>query len=427
MNLPFFLYILFLIATLFVLYKKQRKTPYLKIGWFFNLLTFAYYGLPILVIIFYADFQHELIENRNFSNNFLIKMSTILAVCQVGFLIAELFIKEKSFAKFSKNNYSPIKSRFIYILLLLTYISFFIRWSDVGGFFTIISQARYTYMNEVSSSVGLKGRYDILFYIVTSIVVYNIIIDRKYIVENKILLLSYGFFIILTILMGTRLLFLCFLIALFSGIFLFNIEFIKRHKKSIFLLTFILILSFSAFKSIYPYIGAYVTNKNINIDEIEISFIPTELLTGLLSHHSIEHGLTINEVSFFERIIPNKLLSMFGFDVATPFTQRIALESFYTSGRAVYTVPYLSAVYFSANKNLFIFSIFNIILYLLFNLIQKKLASKNLLYLILLYVLVYYVMRAEISVWFGRFYLSFFLLFLTIKLGGKRLFVESYH
>lgn len=423
MNIFLFSYIILFAITLIVLYRRQKKASYLKVGWFFNLLTFSYYGFPILFIVFFPELAQKAIS-RNFSTAFINKISIILLICQAGFLISELFVKLQTTLISSSKEYKLLNSYFILVLLIITYISFFYKWSSVGGFSNIIGLYRFEYMNEAAEASNLWARYDLFFYIVTSILIYNIVVSKEFIKKNKLLIVLYGIFVLLTLLMGNRLLLLTFFIGLFSGLFLFHKGYLQKNKKKIVLLSLFFILAFSAFKSIYTQIPAFLlTGNHIDIDKNDISYIPSELFTGLLSHHSIENGVLVDEFSYFKRLVPNRVLRFFDYDGATPFTQLIASESHYTSGRAVYTVPYLTDLYFSTNKSLFVFFIMNILIYSFFSFMQFKIANRNIIFLILFYVLMYYVFRAETSVWFGRFYLSFFLMYLVLKLGGKRLYI----
>lgn len=423
MNLYLFIYLVLLVITLSILYRKQKATPYLKVGWFFNLLTFAYYGFPIIYIIYWPQFSYSL-SNRNFSDSFVISISSILLVCQLGFLLAELFVKNGTTNIFFSKKLYPIKSSYIFVLLLLTYIMFFYRWSSVGGFLTVISQSRVEYMNDASEASGIFSRYDILFYVVTAFIVNNISTSSGYIKKNKLIMSFYALFVILSILMGTRLLLLTTVLGFFAGFFFSHKEYLKKHRKKIILGSLLLMFGFSAFTTVRTYLTEYFSSGNFTMNNEDISLVPAELFTGVLSHHSIENGVKVEGFTFLQRLIPDQINSSLGLESITPYTQQIAMQSMYSSGRAVFTVPYLTDLYFSVNQNLMYFLLLNIFIYLTFNFIQVKLVNKNIIYLFLFYILMYYVLRVESPVWFGRFYLSFILLFIVLLLGGRNIYLK---
>src|SRR5690606_20066700 len=141
--------------------------------------------------------------------------------------------------------------------------------------------------------------------------------------------------------------------------FLFHRSYLNRNSKKILMVCCIFVLLFSSFGAMRFKLTEYFSYVRVAVSAEEISLVPTELFTGLLSHHSIEHGVHVEGISFLQRIIPNTISTKLGLGKTIPYTQQIALESFYTSGRSVYTVPYLSDLYFSVGQNFFYFFIFN--------------------------------------------------------------------
>lgn len=420
MSFYLIIYFLLLGITLVILFKKQKITPYLRIGWFFNLLTFAYYGFPLFYVIFWANKSVELL-NRRYSVDFLEDLSLILLVCQVSFFLGEIFGFKRVYPSIESKEQYLIKAKYIYILLGLTYVMFFYRWMSVGGFLNIITQTRVEYMNDVGESSNLLSRYDIVFYIVTALIINNICIGRDYLKKNKVLTLLYLLFLILTVFMGTRLILFTVIICLFSGMFLFKRAVLYRNRTRILVGCVLLLFAFSAFATVRTELTSYFSGGKVRFEK-SVSLVPTELFTGLLSHHSIENGVAVDKITFLQRMLPNTISSMMGTSKTIPFTQEIADQSLFTSGRAVYTVPYLTDIYFSVNKSLFVLWLTSLIIYLSFSYLQFKLYKYNILYLLLLYVLVYYILRVESPVWFGRFYTSYILLYVILLIVGKKIY-----
>lgn len=416
MNIYLFIYLILFAITIYVLNVKQKKVVYLKIGWFFSLLTFAYYGFPILYIELFPKLAVSTL-NRTFSSDFTKDLSAVMLIGQLGFLLSELFIKDlKIKTDFLKRTH-PLNQTFLLILVALLFLSFFYKWSSVGGFMSIIQMKRFEYMNEAADSSNVLGRFDILFYIITSCILYGYFKIPNYFRKNKLVVSLYGLFLVMTLMMATRLLLLTAIVGIFSLLYIHKKSFILKNRFKISAISLVLILFFAAFKTIYPQLLSFYSGGNFSINFDEVSFLPGELFTSVLSHHSIENGVAINDINYLKKITPNRILTLFGYEPVQSFTQMIAEYSFYSSGRSVFTVPYLTDLYFSSNQFLLLFLITNIIVYVSFVRFQKILVRKNSLYLILLYVLIYYTFRAEASVWFGRLYLSFILMFLVIKVN----------
>jgi hypothetical protein len=424
MNIYFSLYLLVLILTLTLLQSRQKNISHLKSGWFFSTLTFAYYGFPIICMT-YWPLQSHLELKRHIPNSFIIDISTILLICQIGFLIGELLSPSDRIFKKNRRPTYIVKSKYIFGLLILTYTSFFLKWIDVGGFSTIVTQSRFEYMNDVSENTGILNRYDILFYVVTAILTYNVTHSVRYIHLNRALIGFYSLFLLLSIMMGTRLILLAAIIGFFSMLFLKNKKLISNHKAKVIVCIFTLVIAFSAFKSLREDLGAYFRTGSISENRADISLIPSELFTGILSHHSIEYGVKVNEYTFTQRLIPQKLKQWIGLDKTTPYSQQIALYSHYSSGRAVYTIPYVTDLYFSLNRDLIVLFFTNIIIYIFFSTIPIILKQRNPIYLALFYILIYYVLRAETPVWLGRYYLSFGAAFIIINVFKDELYYKK--
>lgn len=420
MNLYLFIYLVLLFLSLILLINKQKSIPFLKVGWFFHLLIFAYYGFPLLYVIYFPNYSNVI--NRDFSDFFIIEISSQLMVLQISFLAGEFFIRDKYFSYFKKNKNKLIRTPVIVFLIVFIYILFFYRWSSMGGFLSVIGQSRIDYMTETASQSGLLARYDILFYIITALLINNILIKSSYIKENKILFTFYICFIFFNILMGMRLLLLVALISTFAVYFMFYRRFLIKNKIKILITSIVFILALSSFATIRQNLKEYFAGENFRLDQDQISLVPSELFTGLLSHHSIENGVKVNEFTYFRRLLPNSLNKMLGNEGYQTYTQDIAKYSRYSSGRAVYTVPLLTDLYFSVNRIGIAFFLIGFILYYCFNKFQYLLLKRDLVYLILFYILIYYVFRAETPVWFGRLYLSFFLLYLVMRIPKRYLF-----
>jgi len=395
--------------------------PYIHVGWFFNILTFTYYAFPLIYIIYWPENSFKLL-GRRFNDDFIKDVSLLLLVCQLSFIVAEAFVKREGQIKIYARKYYQIKPIYIYILLFCTYLMFFNRWSSVGGFLKVIAQNRGEYMNDAAESSGLFSRYDILFYVVTTLLIYNVCIAKDFVKKNIFLIILYILFLVLPIIMGTRLILLTTVISLFAGLFFTKRDYLERNKLRILITGILLLFGFSIFSTVRNQLTEYFAYGKFDLKTEDIVLMPSELFTGVLSHHSIESGVNNNGFTYFKRLTPNSIVTNLGLEPTIPYSQQIANESIYSSGVAVYTIPFLTDLYFGADKNLVYFLLLSIFLYLVFTKVQKRIYKKNVIYLFLFYTLIYYVLRVESSVWFGRFYLSYGVLVMLFIILGKKIY-----
>ncbi len=414
------LYILFLVITLLLLWKNQRHTDYIRLGWFFTILTFFYYGFPIIYLNINPDYSIKVL-NRFFDDEFLEYCTIVLLVCQCSFFFGELLTSNIHRQK-TCSIIKPISNKLITVLLILVYVLFFMRWNAVGGFSTIIELNRNEYINEAAAS-SIFSRYDIILNIVSLFLAINVSIVKEYIRNNKILFFSYFLFLILTLLMGTRLLMVNYTIGFLCVIFFLNRNILLNRLKTIFLSVFILAILLTLYQTVRLDVVDYFASGTFNIDENKISLVPAEFFTGLLSEHSIKRGMNFQtEFTYFFRMIPSSILEIMGVNDYKNYAVEIADKSRFTSGRVVYTIPYTFDVYHGVGNNLFLLFIVSTMLYLIFYHFINYFSKTNIFIFLSTYFLIYNVFRAENSIWFSKIYLTiFFILLLNFlfKLNKK--------
>ena len=391
-------------------------------GWFFSVICFLYYGFPILTISFYKDY-YEKRFSRVFTENFLDDVAIVLLICQIAFFVAEFFCSKMMIRKV---NYKiePINSKVIYLIIGISILLFFKRWNTVGGFFYVLGANRTEVINEAASS-GVFSRYDVFLNIVTVYLSINFALAKGYLSQNKLLVTIYSGFLLLIIAMGTRLLFLNYLIGSLCVVYFLNNEIIIKNRKKVSVYIIIIITSLILFQTIRNDIQNYFANNNFSINKEELTIIPLEFYTGILSEHSLSRGM-INDYDFtyFIRLVPESIKSILGLQSYDTYAVDIANYSSYSSGSVVYTIPFVMDVYHGVGNDLILTFVTVFVIYFLFNIYFSILSRQkyHIIYVLLLYFLLYNVLRVEGPIWFSKIYLSVIFMFIFEKMRRVTIF-----
>ena len=348
------LYIIIFTITLFILYKNQLISGLIRPGWFFSIVTFFYYGFPLIYLKFDPDYT-LITFNRVINTEFLDYICIILLIGQVAFLFSEILVTKFLRHKQPIIKLKDINNTIIYIFLGLSYFLFFYRWNLVGGYINILGMNRVDYINAVAG-LNSYSRYDLTLNIATLFLTIKITLHNNFIRKNKVLIGAYLLLLLLILLMGTRLLILNYIIGFFCILYTLNKKFIIQRKKSLFFSLLTILFFLITYQSIRNDIQQHFTSGKFNITTEKISIIPNEFFTGILSEHSLKMGNKPNDqISYFQRLIPTSVKSLIGIKQYDRYVEEIANYSVYSSGRLVYTIPFIFDVYHGAGNNILLF------------------------------------------------------------------------
>ncbi|MCJ8498594.1 hypothetical protein MVI27_10015 [Chryseobacterium salipaludis] len=281
--------------------------------------------------------------------------------------------------------------------------------------------ARAEYINEVAAESSLLSRYDIIITILSVLLAYNIAVDKTYLRNNNALIFFYFIFLLLTLLMGTRLNLVNYLLGFFGTFFILNKNFLLKNRGKLTVAASAIILFLTIYQTVRGDIANYFATDSFSISRENITLVPTEFFTGILSesHLSVIPDIN-NEHSYFTRLLPKSIKNFLQLENYDTYAVEIASKSRFSSGNVVYTVPYATDVFHGSADDLFLFLITSTIIYITFSYIAHAFSKTNLMCLVLLYFIIYNVFRAEGPIWFSKFYLNYFLLYLITLLIGKR-------
>jgi hypothetical protein len=407
--------ILLICIYILFIYLSQKKSSKINISWFFLIPIIAYGYFPAFVFKFYG------IETTLSSINGL---SWVLSEYDISYII-NIFnsillglIFLESFLFFSPKKYNvdyhfslrqdEIKNLYL-IVLILTFISFFIRYGGINGYIEFISYSlRRDAYNELDiGGGGILSRYDLLSLMLFSVSLYYFYEKINY----RYLALSIGFFsIFIIVISGSRLPIFC---SLFIWLYISRFYLDNYNRVIIKTILYILLL--------IPFSTFWGVARNSGWGELEYSsynsilkIIPSELYSVYFSTSSyIPQG---NTSSFISMFFPEKILNIF--DI-----QKYSLSedvNTYLKGpyaAAVYIAPISIWIVYPLGNSIMAVLLLTVIIFGLYRALVSF-SEKFKFYICISPVLIasiLFVVRLDPGAWFSRI-LQIFILYFLIQL-----------